>query len=105
MRPTQPPVQGYWVFPGGKERPERDADPSPPSSAVGHERVELYLYPPISRTACTEPQCLYKGVLYLYPYIKNDSLNICGSFYKNTMLRIFNNCGRPVFHIDLHDIL
>jgi hypothetical protein len=32
--PTQPPVQ--WV-PGlsrGKERPERDADPSPPSSAV-----------------------------------------------------------------------
>ena len=24
----------YRVFPGGKERPERDADPSPPSSAV-----------------------------------------------------------------------
>jgi len=33
-------------FPGGKERPGRDADPSPPSSAVGHERVELYLYSP-----------------------------------------------------------
>ena len=34
LRPTQPPVQ--WV-PGlscGKERPRRDADPSPPSSAV-----------------------------------------------------------------------
>ena len=38
--------KGYWVFPGGKERPGRDADPSPPSSAVGHERVELYLYSP-----------------------------------------------------------
>jgi hypothetical protein len=25
---------GYRVFPGGKERPERAADPSPPSSAV-----------------------------------------------------------------------
>jgi hypothetical protein len=25
----------------GKERPGRDAEPSPPSSAVGHERVEL----------------------------------------------------------------
>jgi len=25
---------GYPVFPGGKERPERDADPSPPSSIV-----------------------------------------------------------------------
>jgi len=37
---------GYWVFPGGKQRPERDADPSPPPSAVGHERVELYLYSP-----------------------------------------------------------
>jgi hypothetical protein len=32
---------GYRVFPGGKERPVRDADPSPPSSAVGYERVEL----------------------------------------------------------------
>ena len=37
---------GYRVFPGGKERPGRDADPSPPSSVVGHERVELYLYSP-----------------------------------------------------------
>jgi len=37
---------GYRVFPGGKERSGRDADPSPPSSAVGHENVELYLYSP-----------------------------------------------------------
>ena len=37
---------GYRVVPGGKERPGRDADPSPPSSATGHERVELYLYFP-----------------------------------------------------------
>ena len=37
---------GYRVFPRGKERPGPDADPSPPSSAVGHERVELYLYSP-----------------------------------------------------------
>jgi len=36
----------YRVFLGGKERQGRDADPSPPSSAVGHERVELYLYSP-----------------------------------------------------------
>ena len=46
LGPTQPPAQ--WV-PGlsrGKERPGRDADPSPPSSAVGHERVALYLYSP-----------------------------------------------------------
>ena len=36
-RPWGPPIllyNGYWVFPGGKERPGRDADPSSPSSAV-----------------------------------------------------------------------
>ena len=48
-RPWGPPsllCNGYRVFPGGKERPGRDSDPSPPSSAVGHERVELYLFSP-----------------------------------------------------------
>jgi hypothetical protein len=48
-RPWGPPsllYNGYRVFLGGKERPGRDADPSPFSSAVGHERVELYLYSP-----------------------------------------------------------
>ena len=39
-------TMGTGSFPGGKERPGRDTDPSPPSSAVGHERVELYLYSP-----------------------------------------------------------
>jgi hypothetical protein len=36
-RPRGPPsllYYGYRVFPGGKEGPGRDADPSPPSSAV-----------------------------------------------------------------------
>jgi len=32
--PTNLLYNGYRVFPGGKERPGRDADPSPPSSAV-----------------------------------------------------------------------
>jgi len=59
------PVQGCTLtgLPRGKERPVRDADPTPPSNAVGHERVELYLYSPMGRTSCTEPQCLYKGAL------------------------------------------
>jgi hypothetical protein len=34
LGPTQLPVQWYLVFPGGKERPGRDADPSLPSSTV-----------------------------------------------------------------------
>jgi hypothetical protein len=34
LGPTQPPVHWIRVFPGGKERPGRDAGPSPSSSAV-----------------------------------------------------------------------
>ena len=30
----------------------------------GEGRVELYLYFPMGRTDCTEPRCLYRGVLY-----------------------------------------
>jgi len=33
-RPSSLLYNGYRVLPGGKERPWRDADPSPPSSAV-----------------------------------------------------------------------
>jgi hypothetical protein len=71
-RPWGPPsllYNGYRVFPGGKERPGRDADPSP--FAVCHERVELYLYSlygpyvlyraPVPVQGCTLP-------LYLTPF-------------------------------------
>jgi hypothetical protein len=34
LGPTQPPVQWVAVLCRSKERPGRDADPSPPSSAV-----------------------------------------------------------------------
>ena len=64
---TQPPVR--WVpglFRGGKERPGRDTDPSPPSSAVGMKEQSYTSTLPMGRTACTEPQCLYKGDLYFY---------------------------------------
>jgi len=27
--------------------------------------------PPIGRTACTEPQCLYKGALYIFTYLSS----------------------------------
>jgi hypothetical protein len=32
LGPTQPPVQWVPGLPGGRKRPGRDADPSPPSS-------------------------------------------------------------------------
>ena len=37
---------GYRVFTGGKERPGRDVDHPPPSSAEVKERVKLYIYSP-----------------------------------------------------------
>jgi len=68
---------GFWVFPGGKERPGRDSDPSPPSSAVVMKGYSRTFTPPIGRTACTEPQCLYKGALYLlyclYPFAELEN--------------------------------
>jgi hypothetical protein len=39
-------TMGAGSFPGVKSGRRGDADPSPPSSAVGHERVQLYLYSP-----------------------------------------------------------
>jgi len=66
-RPWGPPsllYNGYRVFPGGKERPGREADPSPPSSAVGHERVELYVYSPLWAVRPVQSlSALYKGAL------------------------------------------
>jgi hypothetical protein len=52
----------YRVFPGGKERPGRDPGSSLPSSAVRHERVELYLYSPYG------PYGLYRASVELYLY-------------------------------------
>jgi hypothetical protein len=51
----------FRVFPGGNERPGRDADHSPHSSAVVKKEYSYTSTPPMGRTACTEPQCLYNG--------------------------------------------
>jgi hypothetical protein len=55
LGPTQPPIQRVPGLSRGKEWPGRDADPSPPSSAAGHEIIELYLYFPY------EPYGLYRS--------------------------------------------
>ena len=57
---------GTGSFPRGKERPGRDADPSPHSNAVVMKEYSYTSTLPMGRAACTEPQCLYKGDLYLY---------------------------------------
>jgi len=77
-RPWDPPsllYNRYRVFPGGKERPGRDVDPSPPSSAVVKKEQSYTSTPPMGRTACTEPQYLYKGDLYLFSLHLNTVLS------------------------------
>ena len=69
-------TMGTGSYPGGKERPGRDADLSPPSSAVAMKGQSCTLTPPKGRTACTEPQCLYKGALYL-TFLRNGSFYFC----------------------------
>ena len=108
-QPWGPPsllYNGYLVFPGGKERPGRDADPSPPSSAVVKKRKSYNSTPPRGRTACTEPQCLYKGALYLrstrllcpHWQISSRHLNVRNSLWLSNV-RI-QNCGKiPAFSI------
>ena len=57
----------YRVFSGGKERPWRDSDPSPPSSAVVKKEYSYNSTPPKGRTAFAEPQCLYSRTIPLLP--------------------------------------
>jgi hypothetical protein len=75
-RPWGPPSLlyiEYRVFPRGKERPGRDAD-SPHSSAVVMKGYSYTSTLPMGRTACTEPQGLYKGALYLYFTLQTGTL-------------------------------
>ena len=49
---------------------------------------------PMVRTACTEPQCLYNGALYLYLYLRIQS----------KILRMVLNAPRYVSNKTLHEI-
>jgi len=74
-RPWYPPsllYNGYRAFPGGKERPGRDPELSPPSSAVGHERVELYLYSPYGPYGLYRASVPVQGCTLLLPFISKS---------------------------------
>jgi hypothetical protein len=68
-RPWGPPIllhNRYRVFPGGKKRPGRDTDQSLTTSAVGHERVELYLYSPYGPYGLYRASVPVQGCTLLY---------------------------------------
>ena len=92
-------TMGTGSFPGVKSGRGVTLTPQPPSSAVGHERVEYTSTPPMGRTACTEPQCLYKGALVLFyfywlhvcPSAWNDSATTGRIFIKFDILVFFES--------------
>jgi len=57
---------GTRSFPEGKELPGSEADPTPPSNAAVKNEQSYNYTSPVGRAACTEPQCMYKGALYLF---------------------------------------
>jgi len=81
---------GTGSFPEGKERPGRDADPSPPSSAVVKKGYSYTSALPMDRMACTEPQCLYNGAFYLTFFDNEDqSFNDgLGAMYRVSILYV-----------------
>ena len=75
-RPWGPPrllYNGYRVFPGGKERPKRDADPSPPCVSCSRKSRAIALLPlwtvrPVQNlSACTR-------VHFIYLYLISDTV-------------------------------
>jgi len=55
-RPWGPPslqYNGYWVFPGGKVRPGRGANPYPLLVLLVMKEWSYTSIPPMGRTACT----------------------------------------------------
>jgi hypothetical protein len=76
LGPNLPPVQLVPGLSRGKERPGRDADFSPPSSAVAMKEKSYISAPLLGRTAC-KTQCLYKGALFLL-FPSKRSMWSCG---------------------------
>ena len=70
---------GTGSFPGGKAA-GRNADPSPPSNSLVKKEYSYTSAPPMGRTACTEPQCLYSTaipLLLLWAVRPVQSLSAC----------------------------
>ena len=76
--PPSPLYNGYQFFPRGKEeQPGRDADPPHPLLVPWSRKSSYASTPPVGCTACTEPQCLYKGALYHLPYLAHSLIHPC----------------------------
>jgi len=101
-RPWGPPsllYNGYRVFSGGKERPGRDADSSPPSSAVVKKEQSYTSTPRMGCTACTGPQCLYRGALYLFLLFTECNITR-GRLIHSVLLSVYGDYWWVIYGLD-----
>jgi len=61
---------GYWVFPGVKSGRGVTLTPHPLLMPLVMKEYSYTSTPPMDRTACTEPQCLYNGYR-VFPGVKS----------------------------------
>jgi hypothetical protein len=82
---------GTWSFPGVKRGRGVTLTPHPLLVPLVMKEYSYTSTPSMGRTACTEPQCLYKDALYLFfyncKYDVSDSLS--GVFQNFILLRYF----------------
>ena len=90
-KPALGPIQPLLKLVPGLSRGQKGAGAHRPLTAFqchGQERVELYLYTPMGRTACTEPKCL-SGVYFTFFFYSGLSvksvlkIRICLKTQKN----------------------
>jgi hypothetical protein len=102
LGPTQPPVQ--WVpggtggsFPGGKARPGRDADHSPPSSAEVKNEELYVLSPHVPPWRAAGQLYFFTLPLWVPPYLvlNTDSLYLSTRF----MSTLQNHADRLVIGV------
>jgi len=51
----------------------------------------------MGRTACTEPQCLYKGALYLLFYYKHHATEVFQVLYASVLIREYCQHGGSAY--------
>ena len=91
-RPWGPPsllCNVYLVFPGVKSDRDVTLTPHPLLVPLVMKEQSYTSTPPMGRTACTEPQCLYKGDLYLTFYC----LSLCLLSFIHPLSRGFFGWG------------
>ena len=104
-------TMGTRSFPGGKEWPGCDADPSPPSSAIGHERVELYVCSPYGpyglyrasvHFTCTIYAWNHDILMYIYYFEHNYFsfflLLFCRKYQVIKRFTFLGSCSSLVYH-------